>query len=492
MFAKTIFERLMKRLLLVGVVAGIVLAGIVLAGSSSSVSAAGWAVAGIPRPPADQASFLAYLSQAGQPGYSRKNRYPANFQTFHDYKLLVYGTPSQVPGNRYSATYRQYAMLGFSYDERPVTNSLFPDDAPGGITQSTPFRWAELDLGQAAADSWQRLGEARRRTLKSTQLFYRGEPFGYMNYSNLGLSERKAIVLAPPSWHLGSALYTEHNIQRSGYKEKRYATFTCNGSGGATLSCDIEILTPPESSSQAYAFEHGQDELRIAYRVTGRIEALNGLASDGDIVLRGAGTDDGHVLGSDWGPFVYEGVRTIHRSALVGASAGVGEIKATAFVVSAMGDIVLQEQVRYLPLRSQKAVQPLTVEAGITGAIGFFSGAPTLAGRTFAASGRRFLGLETVWLNVRFSKPVRSWQYTFQGLTHMIAGAENQLDFSVPLRMPLNCDTLSWQDNRLQPALEIRIDATGREAPEQSAQAVLSGIELTGDIYDLLYLQTAN
>ena len=479
-----------KRLLLAVFVLCITTGGM-LGYAPQAAAAAGWTDVGIPKPPTDQASFLAYLTMIGQPVYSAVHRYPASFATFHDYQLLVYGTPSQVPDNRYNATWQQYAMLGFSYDERPVTNTLFPDDAPGGITQTNPFSWSELDLGSAATASWQRLDAARRSTLKSVPLFYRNQPYGLMDYANLGLSESKAIVLAPPSWHLGSALYTEHYLQRSTYLERRYATFTCNGSGGAELSCDIELLTPPDSDL-SYAFATGQDELPIAYRVTGRIQALTGLASDADIVLRGAGTDDGFVHVSGMGPFIFEGIHVFNRAELYGASAGVGEIKATAFVVSAMGDIVLQEQVRYLPLRSQKAIQPLAVEADITGAIGYFSGARTLAGRTLHPSSRRFLGLETTWLNIRFSKPVTGWQYTFMGQTHTLPATTDQLAFRVPLQMPLGQDTLGWKGDRLRPALQIEIAADDPEAPGMNIRTVLSDIELTGDIFDLLYLQTAN
>ncbi len=480
----------LKAALLVLLMGSMVLGIFAPAGAPAIRAAGGWSDIGIPRPPTDQASFLAYLVRIGQPVCSRIHGYPASYDTFHNYKLLVYGTPAQVPNNRYSATWQQYAYLGFSYDERSVTNSLFPDDAPGGVTQTNPISWAELSLGSAATASWQRLDEPRRNLLKSVQLFYRGQPFGLMTCGSLGIDESKAIVLAPPSWHLGSALYTEHYLQRSGYQERRYATFTCNGGGGAELDCVLEVLTPPDSD-QAYAFEPGQDQLHIAYRVTGGIRTLTGLASDADIVLRGVGTDDGFRHGSGRGPFVYEGVRVLDRSILAGAESGVAEIRATAFVVSAMGDMVLQEQVHYLPLRAPKAPEPLTVEASITGSIGYFSGARTLAGRTLAESGRRFLGLETAWLNVRFSRPPGAWSYTFNGETTGVPAADGQCAFQVPVRMPLGQDTLDWSDGRLRPALGITISATDPKTA-QIVGTLLAGIELTGDIYDLLYLQTAN
>ncbi len=482
--------RLLKLVLAGCVLSVLLLAVCIRPLSSTNLYAAFWADGTIPEPPSDQASFIEYLNRIGQPAYSRYHRYPASFTTFHDYRLLVYGTPAQVPGNRFDADYLQYAMLGFSYDERQVTNTLFPDDSPGGVTQSNPISWTELDLGSAASDSWQLLGSAQRQQLKSVQLFYRNQPFGGMNYTNLGLSERKAIVLAPPSWQLGSALYTEHYLTRNGRREVRYATFTCNGSGNAELSCSLEILTPPDDL--AYGFEEGMDEMQISYRVTGRIERLTGLASDQDIILRGVGTEDGVKYGSGNGPFIYEGTRTIDRSVLEGAAAGVAEIKATTFVVSAMGDIILQEQVKYLPLRSQKPIEPLTITAAVKGSIGYFSGARALNGRQLPTAKKHFLGLETVWLNVSFNKPVSDWQYTFLGLTHTVPAGANQTAFSLPIKMPLNCDTLTWRNQRLQSPYTIEIEAADRKATHNRASSVIQDIELTGDIFDLLYLQTAN
>ncbi|NLC84531.1 MAG: hypothetical protein GX749_05590 [Ruminococcaceae bacterium] len=484
-------SRLLKLVLAGCISTSLIFVSFTLPYGLQNLYAAAWADGTIPRPPDDQASFLAYLKRIGQPAYSRDHRYPANFATFHDYKMLVYGTPAQVPGNRYDAVYQQYAMLGFSYEERPVTNSLFPDDAPGGITQSNPFSWKENDLGSTASSSWQRLDSAQRQQLKEVQLYYRNQPFGLMNFSTLGLSERKAIVLAPPSWHLGSALYTEHYLTRNGRRETRYATFTCNGSGNAELSCSLEILTPPDKD-KAYGFAEGEDEMRISYRVTGRIEALSGLASEKDIVLRGVGTEDGVKYGSGMGPFVYEGTKVLHRSILEGATAGVAEITATTFVVSGMGDIILQEQVKYLPLRSHKPIEPLTITADIKGAIGYFSGVKTLNGRRLPLTKHRFLGLETTWLNVNFNKPVTNWKYTFLSQTHTVPAGANQVSYSIPIKMPLNHDTLTWNGKRLQPALKIEIEAADRNASSNRASAIIQGIELTGDTFDLLYLQTAN
>lgn len=454
------------------------------------IHAANFSITGIPQPPSDQLSYLNYLVMTGQPPYSRYHHYPASYATYRDYRLLAYGHPSQVPGNRYSSTDRQYACLGFSYDELKVTNTLFPDDAPGGASKSKPFSWVELNQGSKASTSWSRMNPAQTRFLKETPLTYRNNGFGLMTFGNLGLNETNTIVLAPPSWHLGSAIYTEHYLPGVSYKEIRYATFYCSGGGGVELSCSIDILASPDPDG-FFTFPDNSDELRIPYRLTGRIVAMSGLARASDIVIRGIGSSDGYANGTENGPFVFEGIRTVNRSDLSNSAAGSAEIHAKTFVVSAMGDIIIQEAVKSVPIREKKPTVPMTVAADVRGSIGFFSGSRTLNGRVPAASGRRFLGLETIWLTVRFNKPVQYWQYTFLGAVHAVPAAAGQLEFTVPIKLPLDQSSLTWNDQRLREPYRIDITGFDREEPARMVTAVIGQIELTGDIFDLLYVQTA-
>ena len=74
----------------------------------------------------DQASYIAWLDATGKPACSRYHGYAANYQVYRDYKLLSYGTPQMVPGNRYDSATGQYAMHGFSYDEYTLTTPISP------------------------------------------------------------------------------------------------------------------------------------------------------------------------------------------------------------------------------------------------------------------------------------------------------------------------------------------------------------------------------
>jgi len=489
-----IFKNLESRLT-AGKTRRMLLAGLLLMAvwimACANAQASDFSIEGVPAPPTDQQSYLAYLTMTGQPVASRIHGYPASYDAYRDYRMLVYGHPSQVSGNRYSAETGQYAILGFSYDEFKVTNTLFPDDAPGGVSKSKPFSWVELDQGARAASSWSRLNEAQKRYLKQVPLTYRNNGFGLMNFDNLGLNESNTVVLAPPSWHLGSALYTEHYLPGVSYKDLRYATFYCSGNGNVDLSCRIEIRTPPDKDG-LYTFPAHAEKLTIAYRATGRIEAYHGLARSEDIIRRGVGTQDGSTAGSGDGPFVFDGTLTIDRSVLDGLEVGQTQIAARTYVISAMGDIISQDAHLSVPIRARKPIAPLNLSADLRGSIAFFSGSRQITGRTPASSPHRFLGLETVWLTVRFSKPVHQWEYRFLGDTFVFAGEPDRLEYQVPIRMPLTHSSLSWLDRRIRPPHRLEIAATDQEDPDSTVQQVIDPIELTGDIFDLLYLQLAD
>lgn len=452
------------------------------------VKASSFSIEGIPRPPSDQQSFLSFLEMTGQHPYSRHHRYPAHFATYRDYRILVYGHPAQVTGNRYDATSRQYAILGFSYDELKVTNTLFPDAAPGGVSLTTPFEWVELSQGSKALLSWSRLTEVQKRHLKASRLYYRNQTYGYMDFSALELNESNTIVLAPPSWHLGSAIYTQHHLPGAPHKEVRYATFYTQGGGHVDLSCDIDLLTRPDPEGY-FTFQTGQDVMDISYRVSGAILAYQGLARPEDIAIRGVGSAGGLSYGNGDGPFTYEGTWRIDRSFLHGADEAQVTLTGTTFVVSAMGDIITREVSAVVPIRAPKSVSPLMIDAKVEGAIAFFSGSRLMLGQTPLASGRRFLGLETVWLTVRFSRPVTDWHYRFFGQTHQMEGDQETLEYRVPIRMPLDASTLTWHDKRIRQPHQIEIEAVDSRFPEHPVKTVIEGVELTGDIFDLLYVQ---
>lgn len=60
---------------------------------------------GIPKAPVSQSTYETYLQATGRPSTSRYNGYVANYQTYANKQLLVYGTPDQVSDNRYDTRY---------------------------------------------------------------------------------------------------------------------------------------------------------------------------------------------------------------------------------------------------------------------------------------------------------------------------------------------------------------------------------------------------
>ena len=294
---------------------------------------------GIPVPPSNQSSFESWLSAVGRPVASRYHGYKANYAVYRDYKLLVYGSASQVPGNRYDSKTGQNSYHGFSYDELKVTNSLFPDDAPGGITQTTPWQWKELSMGQSARISWARLSDREKQFVKSATLTYRNNSYGGMTFSALGLNETTTVVLAPPSWHLGFALYTTHYRPGSS-SDLRYATFNGIGAGSISLAGSVTVLNTAASDG-TYVIGSLEDHLDLTYVLSGHIASFQGLAASQDIKSRGVGDGSGWIQGSGNGPWQMETRLVIRRADLDGQTSKTVKLQGRVWVVSHMGDISL-------------------------------------------------------------------------------------------------------------------------------------------------------
>jgi hypothetical protein len=442
--------------------------------------------AGIPVPPSSQETFEKWLGDVGRPISSRYHAYKASFATFRDYRLLVYGTPADVPGNRYDSATRQYACLGFSYEELVVTNSLFPDDAPGGVTQSTPWQWQELPMGQSALISWARLSSREKQFIKQSILTYRNDSYGGMTFSNLGLDENNTVVLAPPSWHLNFALYTTHYRPGSS-TDLRYATFNGQGAGSVTLSGAITVLTPAAEDGK-YQISMFADHLDLEYQISGQISGFQGLALDQDIKYRGAGNSSAWTSGSGAGPWSVRQNMQINRSDLAGLSEKQYKLAGQAWAVSQMGDIELLPLEKLITVKTT-VVLPFTVKADVAGYIHYFSGQTNSQGVVLPVQRHRFLALERIKLTMRFTREPLRIEYQFLGNTGKMDGIAGQIYYETSLNIPVASSTLSWQDVRLKPSQTLVIKAWDRSTPAKYAECRIDDIELTGSVYDISYLQ---
>ena len=345
--------------------------------------------AGIPSAPTSQATYEDWLKATGKPVTSRYNGYKASFATWQTYRLLVYGAPAQVPGNRYDAKSAQYASLGYSYDEIEVTNSLFPDDSPDGKTRSTPWQWVELDMGQSARISWGRLDTRQKEFIKNSGLTYRNNSYGGMTFQSLKMTDKTTVVLAPPSWYLGFALYTNHYLPGSKTK-LRYATFCGAGSGDVALSSRIDVINTAGADGK-YIIDRGSDYIDISYNIVGSISSFNGLAASQDILYRGAGDSQAWVNGTGSGPWTAARTLRISRQDLAGLGERSFALSGQAWVVSSMGDIKISNVEKTITVRAESQIPAFSANVQISGGIRYFSGQTNSQGRQMPQNPHRFL-----------------------------------------------------------------------------------------------------
>ncbi len=441
----------------------------------------------IPQPPTSQSSFESWLSATGRPVYSRYNGYAANYSTYKTYKMLVYGKPTQVPDNEYDSLARQYAYLGFSYDELTVTNSLYRDDG-SGVTTTSPWDWEELELGAPATLSWSRLSARQKTFIKLSLLTYRGNYYGGMTYKLLQFSELKTLVLTVPAWHLNFALYTRH--YHPIYGTLRYATFNGFGGGGLSLACNLSVQTPPSSAgANIYDIPPGQDYLDLTYAVSGSIKDWYGLALDSDIAYRGAGNDLGWVQGSGNGPWTSIITQRVLLSDLAGAAEMPFTLSGSAWSVSQMGDIEKVGASKTITIRSPPESPPFLVDFSVVGNLAYFASRVSLVGRSMPRDQHRFLGLEKITFRMRFNQVPENMTIDFLGQTYNLNGQDDNTDYRLDVRLPVMPSTLSWTHERLQTPYEAVLHAKARDFPELTLESRIQDIEITGDIHDLYHVQ---
>ncbi|MDD2457794.1 MAG: hypothetical protein PHQ83_04750 [Eubacteriales bacterium] len=439
---------------------------------------------GIPKPPVSQLTYETYLQATGRPSTSRYNAYVANYQTYASKRLLVYGTPDLVPDNRYDTRFGEYAYLGFSYDETPVTNTDFPDDSATGATYTSPWDWEEQDLGLAAEISWARLSESQRTLISQSSLSYRRDTYGGMDFAGLGLTAGNSIVLAPPAWHLGFALYTRHDLP--GTTQLRYATFTGPGSGQIALYSRLDILTPL-GAGNTLVIPAGASSVELRYRLSGWISQFGGLAALADLANCGVGNSLDFTAGSGLGPWTIELVQSVPRTYLGTSVTKNLTVSGQAWAVSWMGDIFVSNASQTIEVVDGAAV-PFTIGLYTSGSLDYFAHRDTAFDYNESRDRHRYLGLEKVTFAIDFSHPTESASLIFLGKTYVLNqnSANPATHFEVEVTIPSDRQTLSWQHLRLTKShlAEVRAQATVNGVSAYRVKK-LSDIEVTGDIHDL-------
>ncbi len=169
------------------------------------------------------AEFFSWLSDSGIPEYSISGSYRANYSTFARYNLVVYGITGDVPGNEIRQG--EYRYLGFTYLEGKYTNLDFPNDETGNLP---PEKWDYITV-PGAAESWDSLEQiVQRPYMLNTSL--KGHGAAALTAADIGTS--KAKVQSAASWNSSGSIYT---YKSNGF----YATFTVSSMGPGILNAAI-------------------------------------------------------------------------------------------------------------------------------------------------------------------------------------------------------------------------------------------------------------
>jgi len=442
--------------------------------------------AALPEPVNSQQSYIAWLNATGRPAYSRYRGLAANYEVYRKYNLLSYGTHSNVAGNRYDAASKQYEAHGFSYDEYILYNSFFPEDF---VSVTDPRTWNRINLGTDAAVSWMRLTLREKNHIKNAPMFYMGKSYNGINYTNLGLTESKCVVIAVPSMDLGFAVHTNHLASNGTI---RYATFHGNGIGDYSIVKSLKAKNEP--AGKKFIMRGDKNYIDIQFIAQMSINSYIGLAVPADIQGGKITFNNLEHYKSGSGPWEFQRTiryhRTNHTSLTISRQI---TQKAGMLVFSAMGDVKSTEGVYSFSI-SEEPLHSNTLNATMSmkGEISAFRGDNSLLYNNLPINEMRFLCLEKVTLRIDFENSALPSNVTF----FPVGGSPVSRAVTVtgPNRgyaehkytMAIVLSTLDWENKRIRTPYNafayMSIDG-------QPKYILLEGIEITGSIHDLVYIQ---
>lgn len=169
------------------------------------------------------AEFYSWLFNSGIPEYSISGTYRANYSTYMKYNLVVYGSPVNVPGNEIRQG--EYRYLGYTYSEGKYTNLDFPNDETGN---KPPEQWDFVTVA-GASESWDYL----EQTVQRPYMLYTplvGHGATGLTAADIGVT--KAKVQSAASWNTSGSIYT---YKSNGF----YATFSVPSMGTGFLTASM-------------------------------------------------------------------------------------------------------------------------------------------------------------------------------------------------------------------------------------------------------------
>ncbi len=187
--------------------------------------------------------FFNWLDSTGTPAYSVSGCYRADYETYRNYGLIVYGNPSDIIGNEYKDG--EYRFLGYTFLESKYTNQLFPDDFDFG---NLPENWDYIDV-PGSAESWELLEQSVQKPyMLYTKLLGHGATT--LTAADIGIT--RARVQSPATWMNSGSIYT--------YKSNDYyATFSVPAMGMGILSASLI----PDFTDITVSSSYGDTEINL-------------------------------------------------------------------------------------------------------------------------------------------------------------------------------------------------------------------------------------
>lgn len=443
----------------------------------------------MPLPITCRSSYIQWLERTGRPAYSRYSGHVANYEVFRKYKLLSYGEPGSVPGNRYDPHSGEYEAHGYSYDEYILYNTFFPEDYP---SSSDPRTWNRINLGTDAAVSWMRLTAREKEHVKAAIIYYMGNDYGGMNFTEMNLTEQKCIVLSIPSLELGFALHTYHYSPSGAL---RYATFHGDGIGDILISGGIEPL------GSNFTIKSSKDYIDIDFEIGSVVEEYLGLALESDLAGGGIKFGDSQIYADGPGPWNMLKTMRYRRDATDNTENRYRFFTEKAYIwaVTQMGDLITREVFCYFVIVQEPKSIPkygegiLEGEMSMKGDISFFSGQESLIGYPLPYNPLRFLSLEKAELRIDFTGDTIPERVMFYPVgssaksVQVVKVSENEGYAILRYVIGVIPSTLNWSGDRVNPSLSAYASVNTEDTVRLF---ILDKIEITGTIYDIVYLNT--
>lgn len=455
--------------------------------------------------PTNSGEFLQWLMNRGIPATSFSGRYVAHYGTYAAYGLIVYGTPEQVPGNEFRAG--QYRYLGYTYLEELFTNMQFPNDAESGIH---PEAWIFLPV-PGALESWERLeGTVQKPYMLHTLLVGHGATS--LTAGKIGMAN--ARIQAAACW---SGMGSIRTNKPGGY----YATFLVPSMGMGTL--EATMLADPLT----VLFHDGTLQETAVLSLMGSVNKPAREIRFMSVIFEGEVANSVNTL---------SGTNTVSRQQTVAMSRP-GRFPeerlfyGTVEVFSIFGDRLIRELYCRILLSEVQGSgeeippsilpppiveEPAILSVKIVGSVNHWVGRTGNNENPLSDMPHRFLSLERIRVNVsvsagtdrvvlRFCPELEAMQYTnrkghlydyaldffgyyvlFPADSTLYVTGEGNAVLTWEYYLPICPPTMTWNNTRMRMPYTLTVIAYGNG---KSVSHIIRDIDITGNLYDLLYPQ---